>query len=216
MSRRHSIISVSTKIYGFDEVQRKFSVQRITALNKFIADAMVLKMAEYILERSKTRHKSADRLGAPHTGTLEFSISNPAHTRRGGKIWSRVRGKAAEIIIQGVAGLARAFRALDIVPRRAKALTIPIDKESYAQTAAKMEAKGWKLFAPKRKRDGGNSVRGVLFGKKGGITKPLFALRHHVRVPRDPYLLPNNYTISRWAAKAMNEYMTRDTARRSA
>lgn len=210
MSRRHRIFTfpVSARFME-NNFLAGYTPQRITALNNHIGRELVKRYAEWIFNASKTRHKSARRLGAQPTGVLEFSRSCPAHTRRGGKIWYRVQNKVAEIIIQGVAGLARAFGALDIVPRKAKALTIPIDREAYAQTAAKMEAKGWYLFVPNRKfeRRNESAARGCLWGKKGGITKPLFALRKHTHIKHDKGLMPTDRIVENWTRKASEEYL---------
>ena len=183
-----------------------FSQQRITALNRKIADFLVRKFATYIHDRSLTRHKSADRLGARPTGVLEFTPSaNPSYNKRGGKIFGEVKSKTAVVTIQGVAGLARAFHDVFIYPRRAKALTIPCDAEAYANTARKMEDLGWRLFIPRRKRR--NMEKGVLMGKKGGLTKPLFLLRRSAHIKRDARLLPSQQNVAQWTAMAVREYM---------
>lgn len=181
-----------------------FSPQRMTAANRKVGDTLVLKIATYIYERSLTRHKTADRLNAPHTGVLEFSRAVPAYTRRGGKIFSVVSGGKVDVTVQGVPGLARAYRPLDIYPRKAHALTIPISAEAYAKTAKKLSDAGWRLFVPKRN---GSENRGVLMGTFAGVTKPLFALRRHVHIKRDPLLMPPDRLIATWAANGMREYM---------
>lgn len=209
MSRRHSIFRFSAIVNPAqkDALAKAFSYQRITAINRKVSDFLVRRFAGYIYERSKTRHKTADRLNAPHTGVLEFSRgSNPSYTRRGGKIFGGVEGGSAFVKIQGVAGLARAVRALDIYPKKAKALTIPIAAESYAKTARKLSDAGWFLFIPKRKQmqDGD---KGVLMGRLGGVTKPLYLLRRHVHIRQDHNLLPSSRMIAEWTAQGINEYM---------
>ena len=181
-----------------------FSHQRMTAANRAVGNTLVLKIATYIYNRSLTRHNTADRLGASHTGMLEFSRSVPAYTRRGGRIFATVKGGRADVTIQGVAGLARAYRPLDIYPRKAHALTVPISAEAYAKTAKKLSDAGWRLFVPKRN---GSENSGVLMGTFAGVTKPLFALRRHVHIKRDPQLMPSDRLIAAWAAEGMREYM---------
>lgn len=209
MSRRHRIFRFVAEIPSDlrERAAKAFSYQRVTAMNRRVSDFLVKRFAQYIYDRSLTRHKSADRLGAPHTGVLEFSRGmNPSYTRRGGKIFGRVTGGSAEIAIQGVPGLARAERALDIFPRKANALTIPVAKESYAKTAKKMSDAGWRLFVPNRKRYKavGN---GILMGSLGGVTKPLFLLRKSVHVRRDPHLLPSSRMVADWTSSCVAEYM---------
>lgn len=181
-----------------------FSHQRMTAANRKVGDTLVLKIATYIYDRSLTRHKTADRLNAPHTGVLEFSRSVPSYTRRGGKIFSVVSGGKVDVTVQGVPGLARAYRPLDIYPKKAHALTIPISSESYSKTAKKLSDSGWKLFVPRRKN---GERKGVLMGTFAGVTKPLFALCKHVHIKRDPKLMPPDRLIETWAANGMREYM---------
>lgn len=206
MARKHSIVTFQAEVAdALSRLKASFSPQRMTAMNRFVGNALVLNMADYILKRSKTRHKTADRLGAARTGTLEFRVSNPAYTRRGGKIQAQTNSKTADVVISGVAGITRAFHKLVITPKKAKALTIPVAAESYANSARRMESHGWHLFSIRRRSD--VQGEGLLMGTKGGVTKPLFALRKRAVVRADPHLLPRGQRVADWASAAIKDYM---------
>lgn len=195
---------IQVEVSGRDFIEKAglgnvLNPQTVRWMNERIGDFLVRRMARYISDRSKTRHKTADRLGAAHTGVLEFSNSNPSHNRRRGVIRHVVRSGRAEIVIERVEGLTRAFHALSIHPRRASALTIPINRESYAKTTKDMRKLGWFLFRPKG--------TDTLWGMKDGASIPLYKLMSHTTVPRDAKLMPTEHMIGQWANKAGNDYI---------
>lgn len=165
-----------------------------------VSDAVARKLSAYIGRRAPSRHKSALALGAKPTGILEFAEGNPAHSRGGGIIRGYESGGGAVVTVENVPGIARAFKDLDIYPRRAKALTIPISAVSYSKTAGELEKLGWRLFVPRRRRSGGRSK--VLMGKKGSQTIPLFAFARHVHIRRDAQLFPQRRILAAWANEA--------------
>lgn len=182
------------------------SRNRIRKAASAISDYVARQVSAYIGRRAPSRHKSANRLGATPTGILEFTSGNPAYSRGGGLIYGESRGASSYVNIENVAGITRAFHDLVITPKKARALTIPINAMSYAKSAADMERMGWSLFVPRSSRRGKRS--GVLMGKKGNRTVALFAFAQSVRVKRDARLLPYGYMISRWAKKAAIQSLT--------
>lgn len=159
---------------------------------------------------SKTRHKTALRLGAKPTGILRFGESYPYVSSGGAEIKAKRRGASSVVVdIIGIPFLSRAFGPVTVTPKRAHALTIPIHSQSYAKTADEMESEGWTLFTIGRRKNRvwGYTMKsgsGILFGKrgrKGAI--PLFRLARRAVLPKDPRLLPSSEMVANWAAHAL-------------
>lgn len=83
-----------------------------------------------------------------------------------------------------VAGADRAYHDITIVPRRAKALTIPIHAAAYGKRAADIEG----LFKPKNQN--------ILAVAMSGKLVPMFALCKRAFQRQDPTLLPSDNTFA--------------------
>lgn len=175
------------------------------------------RVADHIARASVTRHKSADRLGAVHSKFLEFA---PARGQiRGG---SRYKGKDTNshspytevqdvtdtnvrVVIGNTPGLHRAFGPLTITPKRAKALTIPIDKDSYGVSARNFPRK---LVLIKSRR--GHALLAELQdGKKAKKQRlrPKYLLVKKSVLRHDPELLPQNDEVSEWAMETTETFL---------
>ncbi len=162
-------------------------VERITPglLAKAGADALQRLVMRHLQQVARTRHGTAQRLGATPTG-----------------FWS---GAAQEVRLQAHAsdaevsvthpGIARALRDVVIRPRRAKALTIPLRAEAYGKRPREFaNLSGADLFRPKGTR--------VLATEEAGRLTPMYALCASVTQRRDPTLLPDQKTIDDTLARA--------------
>jgi len=201
---------LSVKVEGVEQVKQALSAA-------FTPDArrrMTLEIgynvqertADHIAQASVTRHRTADRLGAPHSGFLEFA---PGRVRSEGR-FPHEDGKrgfieprdatesSVDIVIGNTPGLSRAFHDLVITPKKAKALTIPINAVSYAKSVRKVEAEGYSIH-----RQG----RVLMGGKGGGDTIPLYVLCGRVTVPQDRGLLPMEQEIADWAAESVEAFI---------
>ena len=83
-----------------------------------------------------------------------------------------------------VAGADRAYHDITIVPRRAKALTIPIHAAAYGKRAADIDG----LFKPKNMN--------ILAVAMSGQLVPMFALCKRAFQRQDPTLLPTDGTFA--------------------
>lgn len=164
---------------------------------KAARDFTIVKLGGWIFRRSTSRHKVAKRFGVEPTGILEFTESSPSHSRGGGKIYGRTTSKGSSIFISGVPFIQKAFRALHIFPRRARALTIPLHRDAVRTKARDIASKGWETFIPRGKS--------YIAGKKSGSSRivPLYALRKSVTIPRDARLLPASYLMDKWVTMAI-------------
>lgn len=159
-----------------------------------LASRMVFKVSEYFHKGAPSRHKWANKLGADPTGVLEFT---PDEGRATSKTGATIQTEAVEpctatISVEGIMGIGRAFHDLDIRPKNASALTVPIDKASYAKTVADLKGEGWNIFRKGR----------LLVGNKGsssGVGIPLFVLCGHVHIPQDKELFPSSSHLYGWA-----------------
>lgn len=192
---------------------------RRTALMRSVGVNVRERTADHIAQASVTRHKTADALGARHTKYFEFAIGRGA-TKAGsayspkdgeGEHYTETRNATpdgVEVVIANTPGLARAFGPMTITPKKARALTIPINKISYGRRVAEVEAQGYSIFHPKG--------TGVLAAKSGeGDDKfiPLYALRSRVTVPQDRGLMPSEADVEEWARDSSEAYLALYAAR---
>lgn len=183
-------------------------------INGHIGVYLLEKTRDFLDEMSVSRHKTADRLGAKPTRYLEYASgrSGTGEQRTG---LGEVTPSEINIVIRNTPGLKRAFGPLDITPKRAKALTIPLAAESYGRSVAELQRAGHVLFRPKGMNILAESVGPRPTGKrrrKGAATataelRPMYALVRQVRVPQDRGLLPTKKDYSLWALDAVEGWL---------
>lgn len=139
----------------------------------------------HLSREAARRHFSAARLGARPTGHL---------SRAAARVSFSADSDHGEVVIPG-AGISRAFHDLNIRPRRAAALTIPLSAHAYGHTSRELKSLGWTIFRPK-----GSDV---LMGKNDGAPVALYALKKSVHQPQDRSLLPSDAEIGQTAATAI-------------
>lgn len=202
---------VSVKVEGVEQIKQAlgaaFTPEARQRMMLEIGYNVQEKTADHIAEASVSRHRTADRLGAPHSGFLEFA---PGRVRSEGRYidengergFIEPRGateSSVNIVIGNTPGMSRAFHDLVITPKKAKALTIPINAVSYAKSVKKVKAEGYKIHREGR----------VLMGETGGggETIPLYVLCGRVTVPQDRGLLPLETQIAQWAAESAETFV---------
>jgi hypothetical protein len=150
------------------------------------AYALYVAVRRHVARLARSRHGTAESLGAAPTGFLQKGARAIV-----------CRGDCVDIPIPG---FARVFRPLDIRPRRAKELTIPISRVSYGVRAGRLAREGWSLFRVAA-RGGRGAV--VLFGRRGGerAATALYLLRTRARIPQDRSLLPTDGEMHAQAAR---------------
>ena len=143
---------------------------------------------EHITKASKTRHKSAARLGATQTGYLE-KIATAQEGVKGegtpGLITLRLQGEIFK----------RAFGQVT-VKKDSKPLTIPIAAESYGRRAKELGP----MFRIKSRKGNVLLVQNDPDDKKK--LKLLYVLKDQVTLPQDRGLLPSDEQFLRAAEKA--------------
>lgn len=203
---------VSVKVEGVEQVKSALGAAFTPEARRDLMEDIGFRIqeltADHIARASVSRHKTADRLGAPPSGFLEFA---PGRVRLEGKYVDEdgKRGfieprdateSSVDIIIGNTPGLSRAFHDLVITPKKAKALTIPINAVSYAKSVKKVKAEGYRIHRE------GRVLKG---GKGGGETIPLYVLCGRVTVPQDRGILPLEREIAEWAEEAAEAFLDR-------
>lgn len=186
-------------------------------LNREIGINVRERTSDHIARASVTRHKVADRLGAKHTKFLEFA---PARGQlRGGSKFDAPNGKqpftevrdisedGVSVVIGNTPGLRRAFGAITIKPRKAKALTIPLHKVAYAKRVADLRSEGHEIFRPKGTNILAEEVSKGRGKRKKTEFRPLYALVKSTTLPQDRGLLPSDANIKTWTRDTTEQFM---------
>lgn len=159
------------------------------ACHHAMAYALLVLCRKHLARAAASRHKTAARLGAAPTGHLEEAARTML-------IQADADHGAVEVRSPG---FARALGPLTVRARRAKALTIPLDRVAHGRRAAELKRMGWSLF-----RAPGPALRGILLGKgPSGEVRALYALRPSVTLPHDPGLLPKHEALAQTAKAAL-------------
>lgn len=214
MAETDDLISVEVEGVGdaIRNVTRIFSRDSLRGLNGHVGAYVTEKLKDFLDEMSVSRHKTADRLGARPTHYLEYASGRSGPGRQTTEL-GKVDAKEINIVIRNTPGLKRAYGPLNIVPRKARALTIPLAAESYGKSVAELRREGHVLFRPK----GANILAEETDaprpkgrrGRKGGgqavaekTIRPMYALVKRAHVPQDRGLLPTKEDFRLWAADA--------------
>lgn len=159
------------------------------ACHHAMAYALLVLCRKHLARAAASRHKTAARLGAAPTGHLEEAARTML-------IQADADHGAVEVRSPG---FARALGPLTVRARRAKALTIPLDRAAHGRRAAELKRMGWSLF-----RAPGPALRGILLGKgPSGEVRALYALRPSVTLPHDPGLLPKHEALAQTTKAAL-------------
>lgn len=190
--------------------------ERMARLNRLVGIRIREGVADHIGKASVTRHKCADRLGAKHTGYLEFA---PARgMMRGG---SRYKGgdgaempytevrdvseRGSTVVVCNTPGLRRAFGPMTVAPQQAKALTIPIYKDAYGRRARDFKKLGRRLFCITSRKGHGLLVERS--GDEKHRLRPLYLLVKSANIPQDSGLLPDRAQLIEWTENAAESYL---------
>ena len=112
------------------------------------------------------------------------------HFRKGAAAVYIKTGNGEASVVVPIPGISRAFHALEIAPRAAGALTVPLNSIAYGKSVSQLRSVGWRIFRGKGK------ARRVLFGAYNGEVRGLYALMSRVRVPQDRSLLPSDNQVN--------------------
>lgn len=161
------------------------------------ANALRIRVRGHLALLAASRHGTAQALGARPTG----------HLARGARAVTFEADADHGAVVIPIAGIGRAFRDVEIRPRNADALTLPVHAAAYGHRVAELRRMGWTIFRPK----GVDVLMGARKGAKGGMEPAvaLYALKRRAKLRQDRSLLPTDAEMSASAAKAMLMEITR-------
>lgn len=173
-------------------------------LNGRIADRAEILTRGHILHAAKTRHKTANELGARPTNYLAGLAKLVEKSADSSK---------AEVVVVGDI-FARAWGPVAVKPRVKKFLAIPAHKLAYGKRPA--EFSDLKVVVIKSSRIGKKVLalaREPVKGSRKAIDKKLtvfFWLRTQTALPADPYLLPSIFQMEEAMEKGAEDFMRLD------
>ena len=142
--------------------------------------------------RRHMRHLNASR-HSPLSGGKPSNHFSP------NKVLEPVVSEDAVTVAVAIPGITRAYHDIDIYPKEANALAIPLHESAYGISPRENNDRGtYKLFRIKKDGVPGN----VLYrnDEEGGLIA-MYALTKHVHQVRDPSLMPTNKTMTDEALK---------------
>ncbi len=151
-------------------------------LNESAGRQLWADIRDHLKAEAGRRHGTAKRLGAQPTGHLEKAAQSTGWT---------ADADAASVTVHSP-GISRVFRPLNIAPKRAQSLTIPVHALGYGRRASEVSAV-YRLFRPKGKD--------YLMADVEGTPTVIYLLRKAVTVPQDRSLLPSDEALSKSAKK---------------
>ncbi len=146
----------------------------------------------WIIEAAADRHHTAQDLGAAPTGYLTAAAEDTTAV---------ASSRGAVITVKGHI-FKRYFGAVQVAPRRAKMLSIPVNAASYGKKTKDFG----KMNIIKSKAGDLLLVKTTGRGKKKKIT-PLFLLLRKVTLPQDKGLLPGPKRRAQVAERAARDYL---------
>ena len=115
-----------------------------------------------------------------------------------------VTEQGSVIAIKHTPGLSRAYHDLVITPKRASALTIPVDGIAYNKRVKDLRNDGHDIFRPR----GTNLLAEKRGEGKEARLRPLYVLVRKAVVPKDEGLLPTDKELREWTTDAAEEFFT--------
>lgn len=183
------IITVDTRTPRLNALQKTLSPAGRKALHAAGAESLWAACRSHLRTYALNHHRSATRLGAQPTGHLEQAAASST--------W-HADETSGQVEI-AAAGIRRVFHDLEIKPRRARALTIPIHAIAYGRRVAEV-SRAHHVFRPKRK---GSEPANYLAAVIDGQLTPLYVLVRRAVVPQDRTILPDDPAMHTAATSGM-------------
>ena len=173
-------IDVEVKVPNFDLDKRiKTSMD---SLLRSAGTSLAKRIRQHMRLLNRTRH-SALSGGKSSNHFSPTKVSEPTVS------------KDAVTVAVDVPGISRAYHDIDIYPKEANALAIPLHASAYGISPRENNDRGtYKLFRIKKDGVPGN----VLYrnGETEGELIPMYALTKHVHQVQDPTLMPSNQELT--------------------
>lgn len=175
-------VSVSVELPDLDLATKLKS--NITSIYRNGGQYLARCIRKHMRMLAATRHSSSQKLGASPSNHFKASdVLEPVVTESG-----------ATVAVTTL-GISRAFHDLDIYPKEASALAIPLHASAYGMSPREINDRGlYTLFRINRK---GSTEKGnVLYRNEDGQLIPMYALTAHVHQNQDRSLMPSDDDMS--------------------
>lgn len=172
------MVEVSIKLPSFDYAKRL--QDQMDSVLRNAGQHLAQCIRRHMRRLAATRHGSSAALGAkPSNHFKATDVLDPV-----------VRNDAVEVAV-ATPGISRAFHDIDIYPKEASALAIPLHASAYGIQPREINDRGtYQLFRITRK---GTTEKGnVLYRNEDGQLIPMYALTQHVHQEQDRTLMPSD------------------------
>ena len=163
--------------------------------------------SEHVRKLAGSRHETARRLGARPTNYFAQAAEKVAASDAlSGVVGSP--GNSEITLSINHAGFARAFRDVQIKPRAAQWLTIPVHTLAYGRRAGELQGELDTFVL--RQRAGGKSAGIIAMKGQGGFVIPLYVLVKNVSLKQDRSLLPSEDALNSAAARGAQLFIKQE------
>jgi hypothetical protein len=154
--------------------------------------------AHQVMAAGVERLTQAHVMGLPSTKGSAAKLGASAsgfYKKAAGSVQGKGDGTGVMLSMQR-AGLSRAFRPYDLVPKAGQLLTIPVAAEAYGRRAGEFGDGKWRRFSDEDVAAGLSDKAGLVFGRPapepGGLFHALFIGVKKVHQDQDRTLLPSD------------------------
>lgn len=183
-------VEVSIALPSFDYAERLKAQMNSVLLNA--GEHLAKCIRTHMRMLAQTRHGSSAALGAKPSN----------HFKATDVLEPKVGSDSSVEVAVTTPGISRAYHDIDIYPKEANALAIPLHASAYGISPREINDRGtYQLFRIKRNGTPGN----VLYRNEDGELIPMYALTKHVHQVQDPSLMPSNQQMIDAALKGAQE-----------
>lgn len=179
-------VEIKVNLPEFDYAERLQSQMNSVLLNAGSNLAKCIRRHMRMLAR--TRHGSSSALGAKPSN----------HFKATDVLEPKIGEDSSVVVAVTTPGISRAYHDIDIYPKEARALAIPLHASAYGISPREINDRGlYTMFRIKKNGTKGN----VLYRSEDNKLIPMYALTQHVHQEQDPTLMPSNEEMTSEAIK---------------
>lgn len=169
-------IEVTVEVPSFDYADRL--AKQMSSVYRNAGERLARCIRQHMRMLAASRHGTSSKLGASPSNHFKASdVLEPVVTADG------------VTVSVTTPGISRAYHDIDIFPKEASALAIPLHASAYGFSPREINDRGtYKMFRIKKGGVPGN----VLYRNEDGELIAMYALTQHVHQVQDPSLMPTD------------------------
>lgn len=172
-----ALVNISVELPPFDYSEQL--QKRMDSVYRNAGQRLARCIRRHMRHLAETRHGSSNALGAkPSNHFKATDVLDPV-----------VSNDGVEVAVT-TPGISRAYHDIDIYPKEANALAIPLHATAYGIQPREINDRG--LYDLFRIKHSDGTKGNVLYREEGGELIPMYALTKHVHQVKDPSLMPTN------------------------